>query len=238
MDKWVNFIRVNVFWAVSDQAEEALSRKDALIAGERKLRKGQAEPASRSAGRKKRMYEALRMRQDDLTLVLDNIHDPHNVSAIFRSCDAFGVSRAYLYYSTAPFPRLGKKTSASAIKWVEARRADNAEKLFSDLKNNGFQTLTTGFSEKARPLRQWDFLRPVAVILGNEHSGASPELVSRADGEIYIPMHGLIRSFNVSVAAAIILAEAARQREDAGWYDDWRFSERDFHERYENWLKK
>lgn len=178
------------------------------------------------------------MRQDDLTLILDNIHDPHNVSAIFRSCDAFGVSRAYLYYTTAPFPQLGKKTSASAIKWVESRRARNAVELFNNLKSSGFQVLATGFSKKARPLRQWDFLRPVAIILGNEHSGTSPELASYADGELYIPMHGLIQSFNVSVAAAIILAEAARQREDAGWYDDWRFSEQDFNERYVEWLKK
>lgn len=200
--------------------------------------KGQRDPASRCDERKKRMYEALRMRQDDLTLVLDNIHDPHNVSAIFRSCDAFGVSRAYLYYTTAPFPQLGKKTSASAVKWVESKRANNADELFADLKNSGFTILSTGFSKKATPLRQWDFLRPVAVILGNEHSGASQELSRQADGELYIPMHGLIRSFNVSVAAAIILAEAARQREDAGWYNDWRFSERDFDERYENWLKK
>ena len=162
--------------------------------------------------RKARLLQVLAHRQDDLTLVLANIHDPHNVSAIYRSCDAFGVSRVHLYYTDTPFPVLGRKTSASARKWVESSRHKNAADLFGDLNARGMQILATSCEPGARPLRQWDFTRPTAVIMGNEHSGVAPDLLRQAHGSLYIPMYGMIQSFNVSVAAAIILAEAARQR--------------------------
>lgn len=201
------------------------------------MKKSLRVPEARTEERKKNFYKALAQRQDDLTLVLDNIHDPHNVSAILRSCDAFGVSSVNLYYTLTAYPQLGKKSSASANKWVETHRHNNIEDLIKWLKSKSFQLLATTFSSAAKPLRQWDFLNPTAIILGNEHSGTSPELLSRADGELYIPMHGLIQSFNVSVAAGIILSEAARQREDAGWYDMKRMPESEFAERYRRWLQ-
>ena len=179
------------------------------------------EPTPR---RRARLLEVLRHRQNDLTLVLANIHDPHNVSAIYRSCDAFGLSRVHLYYTNTPFPTLGRKTSASARKWVESERHKNSADLMR--------------TETARPLRTWDFIRPTAVIMGNEHSGVEEELLSLADGQLYIPMYGMIQSFNVSVAAAIILAEAARQREGAGMYDSFRLSETALEAKLEEWLKK
>ena len=98
--------------------------------------------------------------------------------------------------------------------------------------------LATSFTEKARPMREWDFTRPTAVIMGNEHSGVEPELLAAADGELYIPMYGMIQSFNVSVASAIILAEAARQREAAGMYATPRFDEATLATRLGEWLEK
>lgn len=202
----------------------------------------QEEPSDlstqRTDRRKARMAKALMQRQDDLTLVLDNIHDPHNVSAIYRSCDAFGVSRAHLYYTRTPFPDLKLKTSGSARKWVDSERHKDSISLKRSLKERGFQILATSFGPSATPLRKWSFLQPTAVILGNEHDGVTDELLSLADGELYIPMHGLIQSFNVSVAAAIILAEAARQREDAGWYDYLRMSDEEYERRLKAWLQK
>lgn len=193
------------------------------------------EPTPR---RRARLLEVLRRRQNDLTLVLANIHDPHNVSAIYRSCDAFGLSRVHLYYTDTPFPVLGRKTSASARKWVESVRHKNSAELMDALRGQGFQVLATSCSETARPLRDWDFTRPTAVIMGNEHSGVEEKLLAQADGQLYIPMYGMIQSFNVSVAAAIILAEAARQRESAGMYDTPRMSEAELEARLEDWLKK
>lgn len=193
------------------------------------------EPTPR---RRARLLEVLRRRQNDLTLVLANIHDPHNVSAIYRSCDAFGLARVHLYYTDTPFPVLGRKTSASARKWVESVRHKNSAELMDALRGQGFQVLATSCSETARPLRDWDFTRPTAVIMGNEHSGVEEKLLAQADGQLYIPMYGMIQSFNVSVAAAVILAEAARQRESAGMYDTPRMCEAELEARLEEWLKK
>ena len=195
-------------------------------------------PKEPTARRKARFLEVLSHRQPDLTLVLANIHDPHNVSAIYRSCDAFGVSRVHLYYTNTAFPALGRKTSASARKWVETERHKTSEEMLAELHGQGMQVLATSFTEKARPMRDWDFIRPTAVIMGNEHSGVEPELLAAADGELYIPMYGMIQSFNVSVASAIILAEAARQREAAGMYATPRFDEATLATRLGEWLEK
>lgn len=193
------------------------------------------EPTER---RRARLLEVLSHRQPDLTLVLANIHDPHNVSAIYRSCDAFGVSRVNLYYTNTPFPVLGRKTSASARKWVESVRHKDSDALMASLRGQGMQVLATSCTPTARPLREWDFTRPTAVIMGNEHSGVEQDLLNVADGELYIPMYGMIQSFNVSVAAAIILSEAARQREAAGMYGAPRMDAASLQAKMDEWLEK
>lgn len=195
-------------------------------------------PKDPTPRRRARLETVLRHRQPDLTLVLANIHDPHNVSAIYRSCDAFGVDKVHLYYTDTPFPVLGRKTSASARKWVDSVRHRNREELLAALREQHMQILATTFTPMARPLRHWDFTRPTAVIMGNEHSGVNQELVQIADGELYIPMYGLIQSFNVSVASAIILSEACRQREDAGLYDSPRLPPDELERRLTRWLEK
>lgn len=188
--------------------------------------------------RRARLEQVLAQRQPDLTLVLSNIHDPHNVSAIYRSCDAFGVAAVHLYYTHTAFPLLGKKSSASARKWVSTIRHRTREELFAALRAEEMQILATSFSPSAKRLGEWDFTRPTAIIMGNEHAGVERELVEDADGELYIPMRGMIQSLNVSVAAAVILAEAARQRALRGMYDHPRYPEAVFAERLEEWLAK
>ncbi|MDR2744110.1 MAG: tRNA methyltransferase [Desulfovibrio sp.] len=197
-----------------------------------------ASPLRRTPERRARLAGVLRHRQPDLTLVLSNIHDPHNVSAVYRSCDASGVGQVHLYYTSSPFPVLGEKSSASARKWVESVRHAGSESLLRALRAGHMQILATGFSETSAPLRHWDFTRPTAVMLGNEHSGVDKELRDLADGELHIPMYGMIQSFNVSVAAAIILAEAVRQREEAGMYAEPRMDEASLDAKLEAWLRK
>lgn len=195
-------------------------------------------PESRTPRREERVRQVLARRQQDLTLVMDNIWDPHNVSAILRSCDAFGVLRVHLYYTTEPWPDLGKKSSASAKKWVERVRHDDPAALVSGLRGRGFQILRTGFSDTARPPWEYDLSRPTAVILGNEHRGVSPELCALVPDEVFIPMQGMVQSFNVSVAAALILYEAAGQRRREGLSSSALLSPEELERRAAEWLDR
>ncbi len=192
----------------------------------------------RTPEREARIRRVLALRQQDLTLVLANIHDPHNVSAIYRSCDAFGVPRVHLYYTRAAFPALGEKSSASARKWVESVRHKNAESLAQALRSQGMRIYVTSCSPQARSITEYDLTAPSAVIMGNEHSGVDPELMPLADGELFIPMYGMIQSFNVSVAAALILSEASRQRALAGGYLTPTYEPEELERLTRAWLKK
>lgn len=188
--------------------------------------------------RRAKIEKVLSQRQKDLTLVLANIHDPHNVSAIYRTCDAFGVSEVHLYYTDTAFPQLSKKTSASARKWVDTIRHDSKESLIKYLKSNKYQVLATNCTANAKPMDEYDLSKPTAIIMGNEHAGVPEELFSLVDGEIYIPMYGMIQSFNVSVAAALLLREASRQRDIAGMYAEKTFSDQEYEEKLALWLEK
>ena len=188
--------------------------------------------------RKDRIDAVLAKRQNDLTMVMDNIWDPHNVSAVLRSCDAFGVSDVHLYYTTSQWPDLGKKSSASAKKWVRQTRHIDAGSMVETLKEGGCQILRTGFSETARPVMDFDFTKPTAIVLSNEHGGTSPEIAELVPDEIYIPMQGMVQSLNVSVAAAIILYEAFTQRDKAGLYDSPRYDEEELARLKAEWYKK
>ncbi|MBQ7457309.1 MAG: RNA methyltransferase [Desulfovibrio sp.] len=190
----------------------------------------------RTEQRKNRLRRVLAERQPDLTLVLANIHDPHNVSAIYRSADAFGVSCVHLYYTDTAFPHLSEKTSASARKWVDTVRHGSCADL--SLALAGYQILATSFLPEAKSYRSYDLTKPTAFLMGNEHQGLAPELMALATGLVIIPMHGMIQSLNVSVAAALLLGEAARQREEAGLYAQPRYPQDVFEERYRAWLEK
>ncbi len=169
--------------------------------------------------RARRIREVLARRQTDLTLVINNIHDPHNVSAILRSCDAFGIHRVHLLYTDTAFPALGKKSSASAKKWVEIVRHPDAASLAASLKGQGYALVATACTEEARPLPEWNLTGRLAIVLGNEHRGVDEELAPHVDGSLYIPMQGMVQSLNVSVAAAVILYEGFRQCLALGRYE-------------------
>ncbi len=188
--------------------------------------------------RRAKIEKVLSQRQKGLTLVMDNVWDPHNVSAIYRSCDAFGVPEVHLYYTQCAFPQLSRKTSASAFKWVNTIRHSSKEELMEALRAQNMQVLATSCSPASRPLADYDFTKPTAIIMGNEHSGVSPELVPLVDGEVYIPMYGMVQSFNVSVASALMLAEASRQRAVAGMYDRRLWTDEEYETRLNAWLEK
>ena len=195
-------------------------------------------PRNRTERRQARIRRVLAHRQRDLTLVLANIHDPHNVSAIYRSCDAFGVSRVHLLYTDTAFPVLGAKSWASGRKWVESVRHACAGSLMQELRQEGLRVFAACSSPAAKPFDGYDLTLPTAFILGNEHRGVEPALAAMTDGEVAIPMFGMIESLNVSVAAAVLLAEAARQRRQAGLYSRPSYSPEELERLYGVWIRR
>lgn len=188
--------------------------------------------------RKEKILNAAKNRQFSLKLVLENIHDPHNVSAIFRSCDAVGVPSVSLIYNYEKFPKIGKKSSASAFKWVEKEKFKSVEDCFNNLRENDFKIYATAITNNAVNLYDLDLTDKCAVVLGNEHRGVSEEAILMADKCFTIPMYGFVQSLNVSVAAAVILYEAQRQRLLKGKYEKSELNENELDELILKWSSK
>ncbi len=162
--------------------------------------------------RREKFERVLAGRRPDLTLVLEDIHDPHNVSAVLRSADAVGIMRVRLVYPAGEFPKLGRKSSASASKWVQKTKHSSIRECYDALRAEGFTICATHLGKKAVSLYDLDLTGKVALVFGNEHRGVSQEAAELADVNFHIPMVGMIESLNVSVACAVTLYEAFRQR--------------------------
>jgi len=179
-------------------------------------------------------------RQKYLTLVLENIHDPHNVSAILRSADAVGIDKVYLIYNSNKFPRIGKTSSASAKKWIELERFNEVKKCFGALKKEKFKIYSTYIDnrKKSYSLYNLDLTGRVALVFGNEHTGVSEEVKSFSEKNFTIPMYGMVQSLNVSVAAAVCLYEALRQRESKKMYERSKFSKKELREKLKSYTNR
>src|SRR5688572_33503775 len=175
--------------------------------------------------RREKLQSVLSKRQDDITIVLENVFDPHNISAVMRTCDAVGVQELYVLNTKIPrHKKWGAKSSSSAAKWLTVYQFENAEECFSELRKKYSKILTTHLSSDAVNLYEIDLTQPVALVFGNEHSGVSEEIRNLADGNFIIPQMGIIRSLNISVACAVTLYEAYRQKSIAGHYSKQKIS--------------
>jgi tRNA (guanosine-2'-O-)-methyltransferase len=194
----------------------------------------------RTQRRQARIRAALSRRQPDLTVVLENVHDPHNVSAILRSCDGVGVLRAHAVYTIEEPPAGGfaRQTSASAAKWVDVERHESIAACYDQLRADGFTILATSIGPESRTLFDCDLAGPVALVFGNEMRGVSEEARALADGAIEIPMAGMVQSLNVSVAGAICLYEAFRQRMAAGDYETPKLTANELRLLEDDWLRR
>jgi tRNA (guanosine-2'-O-)-methyltransferase len=192
----------------------------------------------RSSRRLERIAAVLDRRQPGLTVVMENIHDAHNVSAVFRTCDAVGVLQVELLYSTESFPRIGKKSSSSANKWLEKRKHSSVKECYKTLHREGFTICATRLGAPAGSLYELDLTGNVAFVFGNEHRGVSDEAAELADANFRIPMMGMIESLNVSVAAAVCLYEALRQRAAVGAYDATALGKEELERLRVEWLKR
>jgi len=166
-----------------------------------------------------RLRSVLERRQPDLTVLMEQVHKPHNLSAILRNCDAAGVLEAH-----AVPPRGGLEvhhdTSGGTKKWIQVHRHQDVDAAVEHLHAQGFTVLAAHPGEDAADFRTVDFTRPTALMMGAELHGVSDRGRELADGTVVIPMEGMVHSLNVSVATALLLYEAHRQRADAGFYQE------------------
>lgn len=169
-----------------------------------------------SEKRKNRIRQVVERRQRGLTVVLEDMYDPHNAAAVLRSCDAFGVQDVYFIFQyQKPFnPRkIGKLSSASANKWLDFHIFTSPSDCINTLKVQGFTTYATMVDEQAQSLYKTSFAEEnIALVFGNEHTGITKELATLCDKKIYLPMRGFVESFNLSVTASMLLFEVTRQR--------------------------
>lgn len=171
--------------------------------------------------RSDRLLKVLNKRQNNLTVVLENVFDPHNISAVMRSCDAVGIQDIYILNTKIPrHKKWGAKSSSSASKWLSIHQYTDAVQCFEILRKKYDRILTTHLDGDAVSVYEVDFTRSVALVFGNEHSGVSEEIRKLADGNFIIPQAGIIQSLNISVACAVTIYEAYRQKLLAGHYQN------------------
>jgi tRNA (guanosine-2'-O-)-methyltransferase len=179
--------------------------------------------------RQHRIESVLSKRQNNLTVVLENVFDPHNISAVMRSCDAVGIQEIYVLNTKIPLhKKWGARSSSSAAKWLTVHQFDDANACFQQLRERYDRILTTHLDSDSVSLYGIDFTGKVALVFGNEHSGVSDEIRALADGNFIIPQVGMIRSLNISVACAVSVYEAFRQKTLAGHYENQQLSPEEF----------
>lgn len=180
--------------------------------------------------RHQRLTSVLQHRQPDLTVVLENVFDPHNISAVMRTCDAVGIQDVYVLNNRIPPHRKwGNKSSSTASQWLTIHQFTDLEDCFKEIRKKYSKIYTSHLGEDSTNLYQMDLAESVALVFGNETFGVSDEIRKYADGDFIIPQVGIIKSLNISVACAVTLYEAFRQKNEKGHYDKCRLQEEQKH---------
>lgn len=186
--------------------------------------------------RRERLLSVLNKRQAGLTVVLENVQDPHNISAVMRTCDAVGIQEIYVLNNKIPkHKKWGAKSSSSAAKWLTIHQFSDVNECMAALRKKYDKIYTTHLATDAVSLYEIDFTGSVALVFGNEHGGLSEEIIALADGNFIIPQVGIIRSLNISVACAVSIYEAQRQRAIAGHYDQKNLPDEQYNTLLEQW---
>ena len=173
--------------------------------------------------RYQRIKQVLDRRQPDLTVVAEDVHKPHNLSAIIRTCDAVGVFDIHAVNRHSDTPTFSQVAQGSE-KWVNLHSHADIESAIKHLQEKNHKVYAAHLSDMAIDYRQVDYTQPTAILLGTEKWGVTSQAADLVDGHIIIPMQGMVQSLNVSVANAVILFEAQRQRLEAGLYEKVRLN--------------
>lgn len=190
--------------------------------------------------REQKIRSAIRQSQPDLTVVLENIFDPLNISAVLRSCDAVGVREVFVVYTKKYLDKrglvLGKRTSGGTFKWMDVYVFEDLAECFRRVRERYGRILATSLGERSQSLYDIDLVQPTALLFGNEDEGVSAEALALCDGNFTIPQVGFAESLNISVACAVTLFEARRQRATQGFYDKKsKFTEAEQQQLFDRW---
>ncbi len=186
--------------------------------------------------RRHRLTTVLNKRQPDITVVLENVFDPHNVSAVMRTCDAIGIQDVYILNDRIPpHKKWGYRSSSTAAEWLTIHQFTDAEKCFEEVKKRFDTVYTTKLSEDAKDVFRLDLTQSVALVFGNETFGVSDHVLKYSDGNFIIPQVGIIKSLNISVACAVTLYEAFRQKQLQGHYGVAKLKDEELKSIQQNW---
>lgn len=175
--------------------------------------------------REKKLKNVLNHRQGNLAVVLENVDDPHNIFAVMRTCDAVGVQDVYVINTRIKEHRkFGKASSSSAAKWVTMHKYNNISECMKIVSEKFEHIYASYIDDTSTSYLETDYTQPIALVFGNEHEGISNEMLTCCTGKFVIPQCGMIHSLNISVACAVTLYEARRQKEIAGHYSSGRSS--------------
>ncbi len=171
-----------------------------------------------------KIREVARTRQNTLAVILENVHDLHNLGAVMRTADSVGVREIYVVYSdpniTPKKVKLGKRTSAGTRRWLDVYFYEDLDKCMEDVRHKYDRIYATHLEKNAVPVYELDLSAKVALLFGNEKDGVTEAALKKCDGNFIIPQLGMAQSLNISVAAAVTLYEAYRQRKAKGMYDE------------------
>jgi tRNA (guanosine-2'-O-)-methyltransferase len=163
--------------------------------------------------RREKLQQVLNKRQFNITVVMENVHDPHNIAAVMRTCDAEGIQEIYILNTLIPeHKKFGAKSSSSAAKWLSIHSFTDTADCITALRKKYNKIYTTHLADNAAQLYNLDLTDSIALVFGNEHAGVSDEIRLLADGNFIIPQVGIIQSLNISVACAVTIYEAFRQK--------------------------
>jgi len=163
-------------------------------------------------------------RQNNLTVILENVHDHHNISAVLRSCDSVGIKEIFVLYTQEGLNeehlKLNKRVSSGARRWVDVNFYKDITACFEHVQRDYQHIFSTHLEEQPTSLYELDLTKSVALLFGNEKDGVSKEALAYSSGNFIIPQMGMVQSLNISVACAITIYEAFRQRDAKGMYTD------------------
>jgi tRNA (guanosine-2'-O-)-methyltransferase len=158
-----------------------------------------------------RMKRVIDNRTRNLAVVLEEVHDPHNIAAVLRSAESFGVQEVHIMHSSGR-AKISDRITQGCEKWLDLSFYKDVELGVKTLRDKGLALYVASFTPRSVPLDELDFSRPAALVFGNEHQGTSEFMEREADSVFTLPMFGFSRSFNISVAVALTIYTAVQKR--------------------------